>query len=298
MATLMDDEEMSSRSLARLQPHPRDRAILTQVTGLEAGRVCSLQALESTLGRAAECTHTFDEGSLSRVHARVTKEGGDHFITDLASRNGVFVNEQRVSRCALHDGDRVRLGSAVSLRFLLVDEHEEQALKKVYESSVRDGLTGAWNRKHLDERLSAELAFAARHGTPLSVLMLDIDYFKRINDTYGHPAGDDVLRSTVATLEGALRAEDILARYGGEEFVVVARGVDLRSGRHLAERLRAVIEHTPAMHGPIVVPRTISVGVASVACCGESRTGERLLSLADARLYAAKQAGRNRVVAE
>jgi len=293
-STLLDDEEV--RGFRHVMAKLPQRAVFTQMAGLEAGRVCGLDGPEVTLGRAPTCTHAFDEASLSRVHARVVKEGPDYVILDAGSSNGVFVNDQRVTRAALNDSDRVRLASAVTLRFQLVDEQEERALQRVYESSVKDGLTGAWNRKYLDERLRGELAFATRHRAPLSVLMVDIDHFKKVNDTYGHLVGDEVLKATASTMRGALRTEDLLARYGGEEFVVVARGVDLKSAVQLAERLRMITERRGVEVDRQTIARTISAGVATLACCGTETTVERLLGVADERLYRAKETGRNRVV--
>ncbi len=296
MVTLVDDEEVSASTVQRLEVHVRDRAVLTQMAGLEAGRVCSLKDLVSTLGRDETCTHAFDEAILSRIHARVFRQAGTCVLEDAGSRNGVFVNETRISRHTLVDGDRVRLGSAVTLRFQMVDEHEEEALRKVYESSVNDGLTGVANRKYLTDRLNAEVAFAVRHQAVLSLVMLDIDHFKLVNDTHGHLAGDAVLKATAATLKAALRTEDILARYGGEEFVVVARGSDLNAALFIAERLRAMVERKPVEWEGVVITRTISAGAASMACCGPDATPERLLGIADERLYRAKEGGRNRVV--
>ena len=292
VATLIDEEE----ARPSLAPHRRDRAVFTQMAGLEAGRVCPLDAPDITLGRANTCTHAFDEASLSRVHARLVREGSAYFIEDCGSRNGVFVNEQRVTRRVLLDGDRVRLGSAVTLRFQMVDVKEELALVRVYESSVKDGLTGVWNRKYLDERLIQEVAFATRHRAALAVVLLDIDHFKKVNDTYGHLAGDEVLRATAQTLRATLRAEDLLARYGGEEFVVVARGLDLRHGTQLAERLRAMAAREPVMVEGTAIVRKISAGVATLECCGAETSAQKILGIADERLYRAKATGRDRVV--
>ena len=295
MATLLDEEEVSAATLKRLQVHVRDRGVLTQMAGLEAGRVCSIHALVNTLGREHDCTHRFEEASLSRVHARILREGGAYVVEDAGSRNGVFVNERKITREKLLDGDRVRLGSAITLRFYLVDEHEEQALRKVYESSVQDGLTGACNRKHLQDRLLAEVAFAVRHKSPLAVVMADIDHFKRVNDSHGHLVGDEVLKATSAALRSTLRTEDLLARYGGEEFIVVVRGIDLKSAAYVAERLRAAVERKPVRCGDVDIAATISAGVSSLACCGAAPTPERLIGIADERLYRAKESGRNRV---
>jgi diguanylate cyclase (GGDEF)-like protein len=252
--TLLDDEE--TINVIPIIAQLRDRAVFTQMNGLEAGRVCDLEGVEITFGRAPTCTHAFDEASLSRVHARLVREGGAYVIEDAGSRNGIFVNDQKVARAVLGDGDRVRLGSGITLRFQLVDPKEEAALVRVYESSVKDGLTGAWNRKYLDERLRSEIAFAQRHKNPLAIVLVDIDHFKKVNDTYGHPAGDEVLKSTAATLQRAIRTEDVLARYGGEEFLVIARGVDLRSAMQLAERLRILVERNAVTIQGKVIART------------------------------------------
>jgi diguanylate cyclase (GGDEF)-like protein len=293
-ATLTDEEE--TISVHRVPARRSNRAVFTQVSGLEAGRVCPLEAAETTLGRDPKCTHAFDEASLSRIHARVVRTAGLYVLVDAQSRNGVYVNDAKVDRTTLADGDRVRLGSAVALRFQMVDEQEERALVGVYEASVKDALTGAWNRKYLDERLRGEIAYAVRHKALLSIVLVDIDHFKKVNDTYGHLAGDDVLRATANTMRQAIRTEDILARYGGEEFVVLARGVDLKSGVQLAERLRIIAERSPVTAGDQVIARTLSAGVASVECCGPDPSVEQLLGLADERLYRAKESGRNRVV--
>jgi diguanylate cyclase (GGDEF)-like protein len=298
MATLIEEDVAIPSDRGAETPKVRDRAVLTQTAGLEAGRICSLEGTNVTLGRSSECTHMFDDAALSRVHAKIMRAGNRYSVEDAGSRNGVFVNERRVTISELRDGDRVRLGSAITLRFQMVDAKEEAALTKVYESSVRDGLTGAFNRKYLDDRLLAEVAFAVRHQSALSVVMLDIDHFKKVNDSYGHQAGDDVLKETAHLLRLTLRTEDILGRYGGEEFIIVARGVELRKAVLLAERVRALIEQKPVTFEGNVIARTISAGVASLECCRAKRDRETLIGIADERLYKAKEGGRNWVVGE
>ncbi|HWL85746.1 MAG TPA: GGDEF domain-containing protein, partial [Polyangiaceae bacterium] len=172
--------------------------------------------------------------------------------------------------------------------------------------ALYDGLTRVYNRKHLDERLDVEVAFAMRHGTELSVILIDVDHFKRVNDTYGHLAGDAVLRTTAQVMAHSLRHEDLLARYGGEEFVVVARGTSLDNAVLVADRLRNSIAATMVPFEEHLLHVTVSAGVASIRDCGPGATNANvsdlpalktsLLSTADQRLYAAKQAGRNRVV--
>ena len=275
----------------------RSRAVLTVSKGSEVGRVISLVQGEVTLGRSEECTVWFHDPSLSRVHAQITYAVQEYVLTDRASTNGSYVNDRRVlSPTALRDGDHVRLGADTTLRFSMVDENEEQALRRMYESAARDALTGVSNRKSFDERLSAELAFAQRHNSPLCLMLIDVDFFKRVNDTYGHQAGDAVLHAVAQVLERSVRAEDMVARYGGEEFAVIARATDLRGAAVMAERLRQNVALEAVEHQGRVLRVTASVGVASLVCCGATRDKPTLIALTDARLYRAKQLGRDRVV--
>jgi two-component system, cell cycle response regulator len=280
-------------------PIERSHGVLSVLSGPDAGRVMALPpGAIITLGRSDECTYRFDDISLSRVHARLMYVNGQYIFHDDGSTNGSLVNGAPSVRkpSPLRDGDRLQLGTSTSLRFALVTEDEERALVRAYEASMRDGLTGVFNRKHLDERLEAEIAFSLRHHTPLTVIMADVDHFKRVNDTHGHQAGDVVLRHVAGLLGGALRTEDLLARYGGEEFVVVARAIALDDGLTLAERLRQTVAQTPVHFQGSGLRVTLSAGVASLACCGPRPDRSTLIGIADARLYRAKASGRDRVV--
>jgi len=169
--------------------------------------------------------------------------------------------------------------------------------RQVSEQALKDPLTQVGNRRYFEERANAALARIRRRARPLSLLMIDIDHFKAINDHYGHPAGDDVLRALAATLLASLRAGDVCGRLGGEEFAVVLPDEDLEGAAASAERLRATVEGlevgAQAPHGRIAF--TVSVGVAALPRDGD--TLGTLLECADARLYRAKEGGRNRVVA-
>ena len=278
-------------------PSERSRAVLVVVSGHDVGRVVSLTESMATLGRAEECSVRLSDESLSRVHAQVLRVAGTWMFADKGSTNGSYLNDQRVERPSrLSDGDRIRLGATTTLRFSLLDEAEETALRRVYEAAIRDSLTGVANRKHLEERLAAELAFAMRHGAPLSLLILDIDHFKRINDSFGHLAGDAVLRAVAGVLTRGIRTEDLLARYGGEEFVVLARGIGVAEAAAMGERLRSLVASSVVTFEGREIRVTSSGGVASLDCCGDRRDRATLLGLADSRLYQAKQAGRNRIV--
>jgi diguanylate cyclase (GGDEF)-like protein len=196
---------------------------------------------------------------------------------------------------ALEDGDVLYIGRRVGLRFALVDQEQEQLMRQLYESSTRDALTGSHNRKHFDDRLRSELAYALRHSTSVALIMIDIDHFKSVNDSHGHAAGDLVLKQTARAIAQRLRTEDMFARFGGEEFAVILRGVNLSGAARLAERLRTTVSALPVVADRSPIPITISLGCATLACCTE-KTEATLLEVADRRLYAAKNRGRNRVV--
>src|SRR5262249_35562882 len=154
-----------------------------------------------------------DEG-VSRKHARLTTNGTEVHLEDLGSANGTFVNEQPLKvRRLLEDGDKIKLGSTTIIKFSYSDEIEESFQRRMFEAALRDGLTRAYNKKYLLERLDKELAFSLRHGTPLTLFLLDADHFKSVNDTFGHPAGDAVLVALAAIVQDTIRKEDVFARY-------------------------------------------------------------------------------------
>ena len=279
------------------QPAQRDRAMLLRMDGVGAGQVVSIAQTPFTMGRHANNKLPIDDDSISRFHARFVTENGAYFVEDLGSRNGTFIQGKRVVRAEIKDDDWVQLGARVAFRFALTDSRQEGLLRKLYESSTRDALTGAYNRRHFDDRLRAEIAFAVRHATDCALILLDLDHFKRVNDTYGHPAGDEILRHLGAIAQRALRTEDVFARFGGEEFAVIVRGASTRGAGRLAERLREALQQQNAVHDGQEVPVTLSAGCAALSCCA-TPTPEEVVAVADRRLYAAKQAGRNRVVAQ
>jgi len=269
-----------------------DRGTLTMVSGVEAGSVYRLGS-STVIGRSQDCEVIVLDVGVSRRHAVILQQGEtDYVVQDLGSRNGTTVRGRPVTKCRLADGDRIGLG-VIFFRFALTDEMEEMALKRRYESSIVDGLTGvAINRKHFDDRLIGELAFAKRHKAEVSLLILDVDHFKEVNDRLGHQAGDTILRQLAATVKQALRVEDVFARYGGEEFAIIARGIDRLGALQFAERVRNLVAATSFVHEQKKIPITVSIGVASLADCRDASV-DQLITLADSRLYVAKASGRN-----
>jgi diguanylate cyclase (GGDEF)-like protein len=290
--TTRDEGDELSQSVDR---GPRSEAALTVLRGENPGTLYTLEGAEAIIGRSADAAVSIPDGTLSRHHACIRRLESGFAIDDLGSTNGTFVDGHRVD--ALHkleDGCRIYLGSRTVLHFRLHDAVELQAVRQTYALTVRDPLTGVFNRRHLQERLESEVAFARRHSTPLSLVLLDVDHFKRLNDEHGHAIGDDALRMLAQALTTLTRHEDVLARYGGEEFALVVRGIDREATLALAERMRKGIEEqqlqTPS--GPVAL--TVSIGIAHSAA-GEQHTAQQLFEAADRALYASKDAGRNRV---
>jgi diguanylate cyclase (GGDEF)-like protein len=274
------------------------RALLMRMDGVHAGSVFAVDQLPCTIGRHASNTLRIDEDSISRFHARISRDEQGYYLEDLQSRNGTFVGGKRITRHLLKDGEGLTFGTKAAFHFDVSDTLEERLLRRLYESSTRDALTGAYNRSHFDERLRAEIALASRHATGTSVVMIDIDHFKRVNDTHGHQAGDVVLKELVTVAQRLLRSEDVFARFGGEEFAVIMRGINLAGAHQLAERLRLAVAQTPVPLDGKTIRVTLSAGCASTACCSTPVTPAELIRVADRRLYLAKTGGRNRAVAE
>lgn len=175
----------------------------------------------------------------------------------------------------------------------IYQERLEETKRALEETSIRDGLTGTYNRGHIETRLQAEFDRAGRYGLALSALLLDVDHFKSVNDTYGHQAGDAVLRHLVQRIDRALRSSDIAGRFGGEEFMVVLPNTGLQGAVQVAERLRRDLHDSPAVHKDMTIPYTISVGVTALG--DHTRGCEALVKEADIALYQAKETGRDRV---
>jgi diguanylate cyclase (GGDEF)-like protein len=254
-------------------------------------------ACSVTIGRGGDCAVHIDDNSVSRKHARIEPTDTGFVASDLGSTNGTFVNDVPISKHPLADGDYLRVGNCI-YRFLAGGNIEAEYHEEIYRLAIIDGLTEVPNKRYLLELLARELSRSQRYHRPLSVLMFDIDRFKTINDEHGHLAGDQVLRELAGLLRAVVRAEELLARYGGEEFAVVLPECTHDSALAVAERLRSLVEQTTFAFDGVVVPVTISVGVASLTGSDgperEVAPGE-LLERADARLYEAKRGGRNRV---
>jgi diguanylate cyclase (GGDEF)-like protein len=189
---------------------------------------------------------------------------------------------------------------AAMLRIKSLQDQLRRAQKELEERSVTDGLTGLKNRRFLDERLAEEFKRAQRYADPVSLVMIDLDHFKQVNDRYGHPAGDVVLRGAANLIRGSIRDPDICARYGGEEFAVILPKTHLSGALVVAERIwrelaeRAHVLEAGVLGGPAEVKVTASLGIAFYPA-KDITSPELLLRFADEALYQAKKAGRNQI---
>jgi diguanylate cyclase (GGDEF)-like protein len=288
-------------------------ATLSFVEGPLAGTLVGITRGSSLLlGRGRDAHIRIPDENVSRRHARLSWVDDTCCIEPLGRATTWVEGTPVLSPRVLTSGARIQLGPRVRLRFDLHDAVERRSLSDLYDAAVRDPLTGAHNRRYLEDRLRTELAYSNRHGVPVSLLLIDLDHFKQVNDRHGHEAGDRVLRFVVAALRKTLRPEDVLARYGGEELCVLLRGLDVEQAARLAERIRSSLA---ALRVPVAsgakLAITASIGVACVPAepnptrAESSRPydgprgsspydGAALIERADRALYAAKHAGRNR----
>ena len=268
---------------------------LIVISGNSIGKMFKL-AGAMVIGRSVDCAICLDDSGVSREHARIEQRAqGEVWIADLGSTNGTyFLDGRRIDRHELRDGDKIRIGPEAILKLGYYDGLEEDFFQHQYDSATKDALTGIYNKRYFLDQLQKDCAYARRHRTPLGLIVFDIDHFKKINDTHGHPAGDFILSTLVAVVGRTLRGEDWLARVGGEEFAVIARGADNQQARKMADRIRRAVETNPFTWETGWIRVTISLGVAALRE-GRIESVEALVQTADDYLYQAKNAGRNRV---
>ena len=262
--------------------------------GQTLGRRYFLDKPEQIIGRSDTANIQVDQDSVSRSHAKLTTAENKSYITDMGSTNGTFVNNLRVDHTELRDGDLLRVGQTI-FKYLSGSNIESKYHEEIYRLSTIDGLTETYNKRYFLDTLERELNRAHRYGRGVSLALFDIDHFKKINDTHGHLAGDYVLRELAVLCAQNVRRQDVLARYGGEEFAIVLPEIDTAGALLVCEKLRSLTEAFPFVFGTEPIPVTISLGIHSFEA-GQVFSGtEAFIAEADAKLYAAKQGGRNRV---
>jgi diguanylate cyclase (GGDEF)-like protein len=277
--------------ISRIAEKPGGKdACLVVIYGMELGKKFNLDAPSIIIGRSSKSDVQVDQESVSRNHAKIVNSGKSILIRDLGSTNGTYVNDELCDEHVLRDGDLIKIGRTI-FKFLSGGNIENAYHEEIYRLTTVDGLTQAFNKRYFMETLEREISRSQRYGRQLSLLMFDIDHFKKVNDTYGHLAGDHVLKQLASTIHARIRREDLLARYGGEEFSVICPEIDHEQALKLAEKLRSLVDATSFKFEDAVVPVTISIGVVTAAA--DVKDGSELIRLADEKLYEAKESGRN-----
>lgn len=269
---------------------------LVVIYGPLLARRFMLEKDEQTIGRSEDSEIRIEDDSASRFHARLVVKDRRVTLVDLDSTNGTLVNEKPEREFELRDGDLIQIGETI-FKFLAGGNVETKYHQEMYKMTTVDGLTQAYNRRYFMEAFEREVQRARRYRRELCLAMIDIDHFKNINDTWGHLAGDHVLRETARIVADSIRHEDIFGRYGGEEFALLLPEVGHAGAVQVCERLRQKIEAMPFVFGKDEIRVTASFGLASTLALGDVPEVLTLIELADSKLYEAKDLGRNRVIA-
>ena len=248
------------------------------------------------IGREKTNALCLEDDKVSKVHSEVNiirnQELEQVVIKDLDSTNGTFVNGEPVRQAVLKSGDKIELGDSV-LRFHYKDEIEEEYHSKLFTFAATDSLTGLYNRRYIVNELENQSKIARRNERIFSLIIIDIDNFKHINDIFGHLAGDDYLKKMAFVLNRSLREQDICGRIGGEEFLIILPETDLEGALNLANRIREQIEKTELIHQGRVVKTTVSAGISQFGL--HASKSRELFNMADMALQIAKKTGKNTI---
>jgi two-component system cell cycle response regulator len=266
---------------------------LVQIYGKALGKKYEMFEPLVTLGRDPQNSVVLESDSVSRRHAVIEITDKGRVLRDLDSTNGTYLNDIQIKSAVLSQNDMVKIGDTI-FKFLSGNNIESQYHEEIYRMTIWDGLTQIANKRHLMDHLDKEFARCQRYNRNLSLVMFDIDFFKNVNDTYGHLTGDYVLKELSDLLRNRIRREELFARYGGEEFAIVLPESDTQVAARFADIIRAkVADHVFEFEGQ-QIKVTISLGVASMNLA--MKTVSEFIGQSDAALYEAKRLGRNRVV--
>ncbi|MFP4597819.1 MAG: GGDEF domain-containing protein [Persicimonas sp.] len=281
-------------------------ACLVVINGVDLGKKYSLAQSSTVIGRSSKVDIQIDEDAISRSHAIIDDLGNGFVVRDLDSTNGTYVNDRPIGQRKLVDGDQVKIGRTI-FKFLTGSNIEASYHDEIYRLTTTDGLTQIYNKRYFLKEMEREMSRSIRYDRDLSLVMCDIDHFKPINDTYGHLAGDYILKQVAQRVLGHIRRDDVLARYGGEEFILLLPEIAKPEAVRIAEKIRKLVESEPFKFDNVSIPITLSLGVADLAeyvqsngAAAANETSEincfAFIKLADDRLYKAKEGGRNKVV--
>ncbi len=286
------DEETRVSSVSRIIDKVLSgESCLVTIYGRDLGKQYPLNKEEIVIGRGADNDIVLDMDNVSRRHAKVVSRKEGFFVEDLASTNGSYVNDEEVANRQLMNGDLIKIGGGI-LKFLQGGNIEALFHEEIYRMTIVDGLTQVHNKRYFLEFIDREMARCARYNRPLSLILFDIDHFKKINDVHGHLAGDFVLKRLAEVVAKHIRKEEAFARYGGEEFGIIMPETTGARARIFAEKIRRMVEVTEYQYEDRMIEVTVSLGIAEM---GPHRDPNGFIKAADEMLYLAKDNGRNRV---
>ena len=269
---------------------------LTIIDGLEAsfGKTYNFFKDAVSIGRDEANDFVVNDIKISKFHCKikVKNEKDNQYIElyDLNSTNGTYVNEKLITNILLSSGDKIEVGDVI-MRFTLNDDIEDKYNSRLYDFATTDALTGLHNKRFIMNELKNQIKIAKRNNRTLSLMIIDIDDFKKVNDTYGHIAGDKYLIKIAFHLNQSLREQDSAGRFGGEEFIVLLPETNIEGAFILAERIRKTIFNTKIIFEKREIKTSVSIGLAEF----DKNSPEELINKADKELYKAKTAGKNRV---
>ncbi len=293
-----DDQDTAISDIGRELPTSAEASeclvIVHQREGL-TGKCIKLGRFPVRIGRDPNNEIELDDDGVSRRHARLERHGERTVIMDVGSRNGTLLNDDELDGIIeLKTGDRIKIGSTV-FKYLSATDLESVLHEQIFANTITDALTELKNKRFLNDELAREFSRARRYGRVFSVLMIDIDHFKRVNDAHGHQVGDVTLREVASTVVSCLRAQDTAVRYGGEEIVVLLPETKLEDAVAAAERIRQAVGEHVIRYRDAEICVTVSIGCSQYDPSDLSDAD--LFRRADARVYEAKEAGRNCVKA-
>lgn len=267
---------------------------LSFMGGPSMGQLHLLKEGEFIVGRSKESSIVVHDDGISRQHFKIIVRDNQVSIEDLGSTNGTYVNGMKVKQQLLEDKDTIQISSETIMTFSYVSDLEAQKQSQIYKMANFDAVTQARTKSYFLDQIDQEFSHAKRKDLQLSLLIFDLDFFKHVNDTYGHPAGDYVLKKVADIAHATIRNEDLFARYGGEEFVILMRDTSEEDAVRLAERLRQNVEAQIFDFEGKTIKVTLSAGVSTLRENNFSNV-DVMIRIADEYLYFAKQNGRNRV---
>ncbi len=251
---------------------------------------------DTVVGRSLKSDFVTSDPLMSRQHFKLSVKDGKVYVEDLNSLNGTYLNQKFLKgKTVLNSGDIITAGRTV-FKFECRTELESLFHKYLYNAATSDRMTNLFNKYYFITQIKREVSYAKRYGKTFSLLMVDIDDFKKVNDSHGHQVGDETLKFVAFKIMNSIRENDIAARYGGEEFAIILPEADAKSAYMVGERMRSMVESEILELDDVKIDITISVGVATFP--DDANNWESLIKIADKRLYLAKEMGKNKVIGQ